>query len=110
MAAPKGTRPPAAGMGRIKGVPNKLTQDVKAMILAALDGLGGQEYLMRQGQENPGAFMTLVGRVLPMQHTGADGGPIKSEVKTTVEDNRLPIGAFFAEYASNNSDAAKKQH
>lgn len=32
MAAPKGTRPPAAGMGRIKGSKNKLTKDMKNMV------------------------------------------------------------------------------
>lgn len=34
------------GPGRPKGVPNKLTSDVKAMILAALDKAGGAEYLL----------------------------------------------------------------
>lgn len=34
------------GPGRPKGVPNKITADVKAMILAALDKAGGAEYLL----------------------------------------------------------------
>lgn len=38
--------PPNAGKGRPKGVPNKFTADVKAMILAALDKAGGAEYLL----------------------------------------------------------------
>lgn len=29
--APKGTRPPNAGKGRVKGVPNKVTADVRAL-------------------------------------------------------------------------------
>lgn len=48
------------------------------MILAALgkqDG-GGVEYLARQAVDNPGPFMTLLGKVLPMQVTGKDGEPI----------------------------------
>lgn len=60
---------PAAGnrgKGRKKGVPNKTTKAVKEMILAALDGVGGVDYLMRQAEENPGPFMTLVGKVLPL--------------------------------------------
>lgn len=55
------------GMGRKKGVPNKFTAEVKDMILQALDKAGGVEYLARQAEENPGPFMTLVGKVLPMQ-------------------------------------------
>jgi hypothetical protein len=65
-----------AGKGRPKGAPNKLTKDVKEMILAALDKAGGVKYLVRQATENPAAFMTLVGKIIPLQVTGKDGGPI----------------------------------
>ena len=34
--------------GRQKGTPNKLTADVKAMILGALDKAGGEKYLLTQ--------------------------------------------------------------
>lgn len=61
MPVPKGTR---VG-GRKKGTPNKLTGDVREMILAALDDAGGRKYLAAQADENPSAFMTLVGRCLP---------------------------------------------
>jgi hypothetical protein len=76
MAARKGTRPPAAGKGRQKGSTNKLGADVKAMILAALDSAGGVDYLTRQAETNPAAFMTLLGKVLPMKVGGRDEGPI----------------------------------
>jgi len=59
--------PPAAGIGRKKGVPNKVTKALKEMILGALDDAGGQEYLKRQADENPVAFLGLVGKVLPHQ-------------------------------------------
>lgn len=62
--------------GRKKGTPNKLTADVKAMILAALDKAGGVEYLVLQARESPAAFMTLVGKVLPTQLANADGSNI----------------------------------
>lgn len=52
--------------GRTKGTPNKLTADVKAMVLEALDQAGGVSYLLTQAQSNPSAFLTLVGKVLPM--------------------------------------------
>jgi hypothetical protein len=47
MPAPKGTRPPAAGKGRPKGARNKLTRDVKEMILGALSDVGGQKWLVK---------------------------------------------------------------
>lgn len=66
-------KPPRAGLGRPNGSKNKLSADVKKMILTALDGAGGAKYLQRQADENPAAFMGLVGKVLPMQVTGEDG-------------------------------------
>ncbi len=54
-----------SGMGRPKGVPNKITSDLKAMIEGALHDVGGREYLTQQAKANPAAFMTLVGKVLP---------------------------------------------
>lgn len=84
VAAAGKRKPPNAGKGRVKGVPNKLTSDVKAMILAALDGAGGVGYLQRQADENPGPFLTLVGKVLPMQVVGADDGPVVIQVVTGV--------------------------
>lgn len=66
-----------AGKGRPKGVPNKSTAALKDMILEALSKQGGADYLYRQADENPAAFMTLLGKVLPMQVTGADGGPVQ---------------------------------
>jgi hypothetical protein len=71
MAAPK--KPGGnAGKGRVKGVPNRITRDLKAMILGALDDAGGQEWLREQMDANPVAFMTLLGKVLPMamEHSG----------------------------------------
>ncbi len=58
-------KPPAAGRGRPKGTPNKTTKALKDMILGALSDVGGQSYLARQAEENPTAFLTLVGKVLP---------------------------------------------
>lgn len=65
-------KPPAAGAGRPKGSPNKVTAELKDMILAALDGAGGVTYLQRQADDNPTAFLSLVGKVLPMtvKHQG----------------------------------------
>lgn len=51
--------------GRKKGSPNKVTKELKTMILGALDENGGQKYLSQQAQENPTAFLQLLGKILP---------------------------------------------
>jgi hypothetical protein len=61
--------------GRKKGTPNKITADVKAAILSAFNKVGGPEYLAQQAVENPQAFMTLLGKVLPTQVKNADDDP-----------------------------------
>lgn len=70
-------RPPNAGKGRPRGVPNKLTGAVKEMILAALEEAGGKDYLLMQAAFNPTAFLRLVGQVLPLQVTGENGDAVR---------------------------------
>lgn len=72
--------------GRQKGTPNKVSATLKDMILGALDGVGGQSYLQRQADENPTAFLTLIGKVLPMQLTGNGEGPIVVEIVKYTKD------------------------
>ncbi|MBA4754569.1 MAG: hypothetical protein H2050_07045 [Sphingobium sp.] len=67
-----------AGKGRRKGVPNRTTAALKDMILKALDEKGGAEYLARQADQNPAAFMTLLGKVLPMTVAGDPDNPLKT--------------------------------
>lgn len=62
----KKRRPPNAGKGRVKGVPNKTTAAVKEMIVQALNNVGGVQYLEEQAKDNPKAFLSLVGRVVPL--------------------------------------------
>lgn len=71
------------GKGRQKGVPNKVTGALKDMILTALNNKGGVDYLERQADDNPVAFMALVGKVLPMTVAGDTDNPLK--VVTVVE-------------------------
>jgi hypothetical protein len=70
-------RLPNGGNGRPKGATNKVTRELKEMILTALEGAGGEQYLIEQAEKSPAAFMTLIGKVLPMQVTGSDGGAIE---------------------------------
>lgn len=74
MAKPVGSRKTG---GRQKGTPNKVTKELKEMVLQALDRAGGVDYLVTQARENPGPFLTLLGKVLPLQVTGANGGPLQ---------------------------------
>jgi len=66
-----------AGPGRPKGIPNGITSELKDMIRQALDKAGGVDYLARQADENPAAFMSLVGKTLPKEITGKDGAELK---------------------------------
>ena len=90
---PAGSKPGERRGGRKKGVPNKLTADIKSMVLEALNKTGGVEYLVRQSDENPVAFMSLVGRVLPLQVSGDPDNPLTHKI--TVE--------FVADKPASNS-------
>jgi hypothetical protein len=66
------------GKGRKKGVPNKNTKLLKDAILMAAEKAGNSigkdgmvSYLEFQAKENPGGFMNLMGKVLPMQVNGS---------------------------------------
>ena len=69
-----------AGKGRPKGSPNKITADLKRAILEAAEAAGGEGgtagYLTRQADENPAAFMTLLGKVLPTTLAGDPENPL----------------------------------
>lgn len=79
------SKPPAAGKGRRKGSVNKTTALLKDAILMAAEGAGGKggivAYLQEQAILNPGPFLTLLGKVLPTQIAGEDGGAVKHEMK-----------------------------
>lgn len=77
-------KPPEKGGSR-KGIPNKNTKAIKDMILEALSECGGVEYLVRRANDpkTAAAFLGLVGKVLPTQVTGEDGGPVKQSLVIT---------------------------
>ncbi|MCW5678440.1 MAG: hypothetical protein KIT65_10900 [Xanthobacteraceae bacterium] len=76
------------GAGRKKGVPNKTTQALKDAILLAAEqrgedgkgknGLTG--YLKFLANDEPKAFASLLGRVLPLQVTGENDGPLNVHI------------------------------
>lgn len=61
------------GAGRPKGSLDKGNADLRQMILQALHNKGGVEYLEAQAASNPSGFLSLLGKVLPKEVTGADG-------------------------------------
>ncbi|MCP5038111.1 MAG: hypothetical protein GY945_10975 [Rhodobacteraceae bacterium] len=73
-----------AGKGRPKGAKNKTTALLKDSILKAAEqagsGRGLVGYLETQAKLNPGPFMALLGKVLPMQVTGEDDGPVQIQI------------------------------
>lgn len=60
-------------MARPKGSLNQKSIALKTMILNALERVGGEEYLQKQAYENPAAFMTLIGKVIPLDIKGNMG-------------------------------------
>lgn len=80
------------GGGSRKGRPNKVTADVKGMILGALSAKGGQKYLEKQADSNPVAFMGLLGKVLPKELTGENGKPLFPERIEMVGVDAKPRG------------------
>jgi hypothetical protein len=79
--------------GRAKGTVNKTTALLKDAILKAAELAGGEQglvgYLAQQAVDNPGPFMALLGKVLPLQIAGDPNNPL--EVVTRIE--RVIIGA-----------------
>ena len=80
------------GPGRPKGVPNKTTSLLKDAILQAAQRAGGGDeeglinYLEVQARDNPGPFMSLLGKVLPIQQafTDSDGNDIPASLTLQV--------------------------
>lgn len=73
-------------------MPNKTTALLKDAILKAATDAGNGDmaaYLEKQALENPGSFMSLLGKVLPMQVAGLDdedGNP--QAIQITIVDPR----------------------
>lgn len=65
----RGGRPKGGpgGPGRPKGVPNKLTTEVKQAILEAFEKAGGVEYLAKVALDDPRTFCSLLGRIVPSE-------------------------------------------
>ena len=84
--------------GRKPGQPNHLTQLLKDTILEAATRAGKGDivaYLERQAEENPVAFLSLLGRVLPLQlqtdRDQAGKGDIVAYLERQAEENPVAL-------------------
>lgn len=79
--------------GRQKGTPNKINSTVKELIMTALNEVGGQEWLVKQATENPVAFMTLLGKLLPHTLAGDRDKPVEfALIRRVIVNSRQPQG------------------
>jgi hypothetical protein len=87
--------PRAAGASRIQSppspcVPNKATALLKDAVLKAAETAGGGEpdglvnYLVAQAKQNPGPFLTLLGKVMPTQISGEDDKTITVSIRQII--------------------------
>jgi hypothetical protein len=85
---PTGAAAMGAGPGRPKGCGNKKDAQLKEMILGALDKAGGTEYLLGCAKDPKlaGAFLSLIGKVLPMtvQGPGENGEHIIKAIERQI--------------------------
>ena len=80
---PTGAAAMGPGPGRPPGMANKITSDVRSMVLAALNQAGGVAYLTERAMDprTASAFLSLLGKVLPLQITGEGGGAVAIRVE-----------------------------
>jgi hypothetical protein len=71
--------------GRKVGTPNKVSGKLKDAIIDAAEKAGDKGgivgYLEAQARANPGPFLALLGKVLPMQVAGDPDAPINHKVE-----------------------------
>lgn len=78
-----------AGPGRPKGKPNKVTTQLKEAILQAATNAGNGDivaYLQDQATKNPGPFLSLIGKVLPMTVAGDPNNPLVHRIEVRIVD------------------------
>ena len=72
------------GKGRPPGSTNKVSALLKDAILKAATEAGDGDmiaYLTKQAIENPGPFLALLGKVLPMQISGDPERPLVTRIE-----------------------------
>jgi hypothetical protein len=77
----KGEKRP--GQGRPKGSLDGNNRLIRTMVAEALEQAGGIDYLVERAHDprTASAFLSLIGKVMPVQVTGEDGGPVQQVVR-----------------------------
>lgn len=72
-------QPRTPGSGRKPGSRNLTSQKLKEIVFEALQQQEGGAigYLKAQAVQEPRAFLSLLGKLLPTQITGEDGDPVR---------------------------------
>lgn len=86
-------RPPRAGMGRPKGIPNKSTKAVKEALVEAFEKRGGVPALIKWSNAEPTEFYKLWAKLLPNE--------VKATGSISVTLEKIIAGDFGK---SNDSD------
>ena len=76
--------------GRPKGAEGKHTVELRDMVRQALDRAGGVDYLVRQSEENPSVFMSIVAKTLP-QKLDLDVRMISTDMIALMQERRDAI-------------------
>jgi len=101
MAAKKNPRKTAGigkgtpGPGRPKGVPNKVTRDMREIVREAFERAGGVDYLVTQADVNPKAFMAILAKLLPntVEVDPTDGVRVAERMREARERMRAERGS-----------------
>lgn len=72
------------GAGKPKGAQTRQTVAVKQCLINAFENIGGVKNLTRWAKENETEFYKLWGKMIPLEHTGEEGGDIKITVTKRV--------------------------
>ena len=72
-------QPRTPGSGRKPGSRNLTSQKLRELVFKALEQQEGGAigYLKMQAVQEPRAFLSLLGKLLPTQITGEDGDPVR---------------------------------
>ena len=83
--------------GRPRGAANKLNREVREMLRQALEEEGGVEYLRWAARNQPAAFLSLLGRLLP------------AEIKASIDHEGLPT-VTIRDYTGMSRSEALEAH
>ncbi len=80
--------------GRKAGTPNKVSKTLKEAIIEAANLAGGKAgmtgYLLEQAEKNPGPFMSLLAKVMPLQLSNDPDNPVPAFVISFIDPNAEP--------------------